>query len=80
MQGRRWPGGFQLTVLPAFAGQCAPYLTVKFMALEVSLAVPPPPYGPPEPGVPGLVTVTGTVPGVAMAVAGIAAISCFPVT
>ena len=52
MQGRRWPGAFQLTELPAFAGR-APYLTVKFMALEVSLAVPPP-YGPPEAGVPGV--------------------------
>src|SRR5713226_4279230 len=35
---------------------------------------------PPEPGVPGLVTVTGTVPGVAMAVAGIVAVSWLPVT
>src|SRR4029077_17817100 len=30
---------------------------------------------PPEPAVPGLVTVTGTIPGVAMAVAGIGAVS-----
>src|SRR5258708_4841643 len=30
---------------------------------------------PPEPAVPGLVTVTGTMPGVAMAVAGIVAVS-----
>ena len=51
------------------------------MALEVSLAVPPPlPYMPPEPGVPGLVTLTGTVAGEAMAVAGIVAVSWPPVT
>src|ERR1700682_1921963 len=35
---------------------------------------------PPVPGVPGLVTLTGTMPGVAMAVAGIVAVSWFPVT
>src|ERR1700687_5817070 len=35
---------------------------------------------PPEPGVPGLVTLTGTMPGVAIAVAGIVAVSWLPVT
>ena len=43
-------------------------MMVKFMAAEVSAMVPPP-YGPP--GVPGLVTVTGTVPLLVIAVAGI---------
>ena len=49
------------------------------MALDVSLEVPPLPYMPPEPGVPGLVTVTGMVAGDAMAEAGIVAVSWFPV-
>src|ERR1700674_1139936 len=49
------------------------------MALDVSLEVPPLPYMPPEPGVPGLVTVTGMVAGDAMADAGIVAVSWFPV-
>ena len=53
------------------------YLIVKVMLLDVSLSVPPP-YSPP--GVPGLVTVTDTLPAVAMAEAGIAAVSCFPLT
>ena len=49
------------------------------MALEVSLAVPPLPYMPPEPAVPGLVTLTDTAPGLAMAEAGIVAVSWPPV-
>ena len=50
------------------------------MAFEVSLAVPPPPYTPPEPAVPGLVTVTDTVAGEATAEAGIVVVSWLPVT
>jgi len=44
---------------------------------DVSLCVPPP-YWPP--GVPGLVTVTETLPGVPRFVAGIAAVTWFPFT
>jgi len=48
------------------------------MALEVSLIVLlPPPYGPPGVLLPGLVTVTATLPAVAMAEAGIATVSWF---
>jgi len=47
-------------------------LIVKFIGVEVAAAVPPP-YRPP--GVPGLVTVTGTVPAVATALAGIVALT-----
>ena len=48
------------------------------MTLEVSLFVLlPPPYGPPRVLLPGLVTVTATVPAVAMAEAGIATVSWF---
>ena len=47
---------------------------VKFIAAEVSGSVPPP-YCPP--GVPGFVTVTGTVPDFISAVPGIAAVSWF---
>jgi len=51
---------------------------VKVMLDEVSLDVMvPPPYGPPGVLLPGLVTVTATVPGVAMAEAGIATVSWF---
>src|SRR6185437_5919990 len=49
------------------------------MDAEVSAIVPPEPYAPP-PAWPGLVTVTVTVPGVATADAGMAAVSCFPLT
>lgn len=45
---------------------------VKFIADEVSGKVPPP-YSPP--GLPGLVTVTGTVPEVATAEAGMLAVT-----
>src|SRR6266851_4599242 len=48
------------------------------MLLEVSLIVLlPPPYGPPGVLLPGLVTVTATLPAVAMAEAGIATVSWF---
>src|SRR5437588_5478792 len=49
------------------------------MGAEVSAIVPPEPYIPPAVW-PGLVTVTVTVPGVAMADAGIVAVSWFPLT
>src|SRR5260370_11536463 len=48
------------------------------MGGDVSAVVPPAPYMPP-PGWPGLVTVTATVAGVAMADAGIAGVSWFAV-
>jgi len=48
------------------------------MEADVSAVVPPAPYMPP-PGWPGLVTVTATVAGVAMADAGIAVVSWFAV-
>ena len=48
------------------------------MAVDVSADVPPAPYIPP-PAWPGLVTVTAIVPGVAIADAGIAVVSWFPV-
>ena len=48
------------------------------MLLEVSLMMLlPPPYGPPGVLLPGLVTVTVTVPAVAIAEAGIATVSWF---
>ena len=48
------------------------------MLLEVSLDVLlPPPYGPPGVPLPGLVTVTTTLPAVAMAEAGIVTVSWF---
>ena len=48
------------------------------MLLEVSLfVVPPPPYGPPGVLLPGLVTVTVTLPAAAMAEAGTATVSWF---
>src|SRR5262245_24119930 len=48
------------------------------MLLEVSLLVLlPPPYGPPGVLLPGLVTVTATVPAVAIAEAGIATVGGF---
>src|SRR5438105_15257466 len=48
------------------------------MVLEVSLIVLlPPPYGPPGVLLPGLVTVTATMPAAAMAEAGIATVSWF---
>src|SRR5262249_60759450 len=48
------------------------------MLLEVSLwMLLPPPYGPPGVLLPGLVTVTATVPAVAIAEAGIATVSWF---
>jgi len=46
---------------------------VKFIGAGVAAEVPPP-YNPP--GVPGFVTVTGTVPAVATALAGIVALTC----
>ena len=49
-------------------------LMVKFIGLEVSANVPPLPYIP-VPGVPGLVTVTWTVPEVAIMEVGIATMS-----
>ena len=52
---------------------------VKFIGVDVADAVPPEPYMPPA-AWPGLVTVTATVPGVAMADAGTAVVSCLPVT
>jgi len=52
-------------------------LIVKFIGAEVSGSVPPP-YCPP--GVPGFVTVTGTVPDFVSAVPGIAAVSWFALT
>ena len=52
---------------------------MKLMGMEVAADVPPEPYIPPA-GWAGLVTVTATVPGVAMADAGIIAMSWFPVT
>jgi hypothetical protein len=54
-------------------------LIVKFMGMEVAAAVPPEPYIPPAAWA-GLVTVTATIARVAMAAAGILAISWFPVT
>ena len=50
---------------------------VKFIGVEVTDAVPPP-YGPP--GVPGFVTVTGTVPEFMIAVAGIVVVSLAALT
>src|SRR5438270_12040719 len=48
------------------------------MLLEVSLIVLlPPPYGPPGVLLPGLVTVTSTMPAAAMAEAGMATVSWF---
>jgi len=52
-------------------------LIVKFIGAEVSGSVPPP-YSPP--GVPGFVTVTGTVPEFMSADPGIAAVSWFALT
>jgi len=53
-----------------------PYMIINGTLDEVSLIVlPPPPYGPPGVPLPGLVTVTITVPAVAMAEAGIATVS-----
>ena len=52
-------------------------MMVKFIGDEVAAAVPPP-YGPP--GVPGLVTVTGTVPEAATADVGIVALTCVALT
>ena len=53
-------------------------MTVKFIGAEVSLIVLlPPPYGPPGVLLPGLVTVTGTVPAVATSDAGIMTVSWF---
>ena len=62
---------------------------MKFIGLEVSAAVPPPPMLVlgivpmpdivPMPGLPGFVTVTGIVPALAMADAGIVAINWFGV-
>jgi hypothetical protein len=60
-------------------------LIVKFIGLEVSAAVPPMlgivpmPDIVPMPGLPGFVTVTGIVPAVVMADAGIVAINWFGV-
>jgi hypothetical protein len=52
------------------------YMIVNGTLDEVSLIVlPPPPYGPPGVLLPGLVTVTITVPAVATAEAGIATVS-----
>ena len=56
------------------------YSTVKFMGADVAAVVPPLPYGPPVPAIAGLVTVTGTVAEVEMAVAGTSAVSCLAVT
>ena len=53
---------------------------MKFTAMEVAAVVPPLPYGPPVPATAGFVTVTGTVPEVAMAEAGMSAVSCLAVT
>lgn len=50
---------------------------VKLMGLEVAAVVPPLPYIP-VPGVAGLVTVTDAVPEVATAVAGMEAVTWFP--
>lgn len=53
-------------------------MIVKFIGVEVAAAVPPP-YSPP--GVPGLVTVTGTAElAVATALAGIAALTSTPLS
>lgn len=52
---------------------------VKLMGAETAVIVPPAPYMPPA-GCPGLVTVTCTVPGVAMADAGIVLVSWPPLT
>jgi hypothetical protein len=49
------------------------------MAAEVSGRVPPPPYSP-VPGVPGFVTETFTVAGIAIAEAGITTVSWFALT
>ena len=54
-------------------------MTIKFMGLEVSEVVPPLPYAP-IPAVAGLVTVTGIVAAVAIADAGIVAVSWFVLT
>ena len=53
---------------------------MKLTAMEVAAVVPPLPYGPPVPATAGFVTVTGTVPEVAMAEAGMSAVSCLAVT